>query len=61
MSEIYAVFVPGDSTPAEITKLYGDDVYAALRDRLGGADRSLRRYSGRGGTDRSGHGAASAF
>ena len=36
MSEIYAVFVPGDSTPAEITKLYGDDVYAALRDRLGG-------------------------
>ena len=36
MSEIYAVFVPGDSTPAEITKLRGDDVYAALRDRLGG-------------------------
>lgn len=36
MSEIYAVFVPGDSTPAEITKLYGDDVYAALRGRLGG-------------------------
>ena len=36
MSEIYAVFVPGDSTPVEITKLRGDDVYAALRDRLGG-------------------------
>lgn len=36
MSEIYAVFVPGDNTPGEITKLYGDDVYAALRDRLGG-------------------------
>ena len=36
MSEIYAVFVPGDNTPAEITKLRGDDVYAALRDRLGG-------------------------
>lgn len=36
MSEIYAVFVPGDSTPGEITKLRGDDVYAALRDRLGG-------------------------
>lgn len=36
MSEIYAVFVPGDGTPAEITKLYGGDIYAALRDRLGG-------------------------
>lgn len=36
MNEIYAVFVPGDSTLAEITKLRGDDVYAALRDRLGG-------------------------
>ena len=36
MSEIYAVFVPGDNTQAEITKLYGDDVYAALCDRLGG-------------------------
>ena len=36
MSEIYAVFVPEDSTLAEITKLRGDDVYASLRDRLGG-------------------------
>lgn len=36
MREIYAVFVPGDNTSAEITKLRGDDVYAALRDRLGG-------------------------
>lgn len=36
MSEIYAVFVPGDRTSTEITKLCGDDVYAALRDRLGG-------------------------
>lgn len=36
MSEIYAVFVPGDSTTAESTKLCGDDVYAALRARLGG-------------------------
>ena len=36
MREIYAVFVPGDNTPTEITKLRGDDVYAALRDRLGG-------------------------
>lgn len=36
MSEIYAVFVPGDNSQPMPTVLYGDDVYAALRDRLGG-------------------------
>ena len=36
MSEIYAVFVPGDNSQPMPTVLRGDDVYAALRDRLGG-------------------------
>lgn len=36
MSEIYAVFVPGDNSQPMPTVLRGDDVYADLRDRLGG-------------------------
>ena len=36
MSEIYAVFVPGDNSQPMPTVLHGEDVYAALRDRLGG-------------------------
>ena len=36
MSEIYAVFVPGGNSQPMPTVLHGDDVYAALRDRLGG-------------------------
>ena len=36
MSEIYAVFVPGDNSQPVPTVLRGDDVYAAMRDRLGG-------------------------